>query len=170
MGQNDLFCLQFLAIWEVMRGGGSDWTYFAIQLSFHPYLCTCEISKQSDKNFLSSNPKHKLFFHHIWGSWLPNFQDSMTSSQSRHMYTMGTNNYRLFIYVPQCESIFGYSEGGWVAPLSDWAQLVSQLSSHLYKYTYKIWKPSVQDFISYRVHKEISVDPDAAAHVTMIKP
>ena len=95
MGQND-----FLTIFGYLRGtegeGGEG--------------------KQSDKNFLSSNPKYDIFFH-IWGSWLPNFQGSMTSSQSRHMYTKGTN------------SIFGYSdgEGGWVAPLSDWAQLASQL-------------------------------------------
>ena len=39
-----------------------------------------------------------------------------------------------------------------------------------YKYTYKIWNQSVQDFISYRIHKDFSVDPDAAADVTMIKP
>ena len=39
-----------------------------------------------------------------------------------------------------------------------------------YQYTYKIWKQSVQDFVSYRIHKDLSVDPDAAADVTMIKP
>ena len=39
-----------------------------------------------------------------------------------------------------------------------------------YKYTYKIWNQSVQDFISYRIHKDFSVDPDAAADATMIKP
>ena len=39
-----------------------------------------------------------------------------------------------------------------------------------YKYTYKIWNQSVQDFIGYRIHKDFSVDPDAAADVTMIKP
>ena len=36
-----------------MGGGGmqwSDWTYIAFQLSPHPYLCTCKIRKQYDKN------------------------------------------------------------------------------------------------------------------------
>ena len=58
----------FLTIFGYLRGteGGewiqwSDWTYLAIQLSFHPYLCTCEKSKQSDKNFLSSNQKYDFF-------------------------------------------------------------------------------------------------------------
>ena len=50
-GKNVLF-VQFW-LFERSWGGGSGWTYLAIQLSFHPYLCTCEISKQSDKNFLS---------------------------------------------------------------------------------------------------------------------
>ena len=36
------------------------------------------------------------------------------------------------------------------------------LSSHLYQSTYKIWKQSVQDFLSYRVHKDMSADMDAA--------
>ena len=45
--------VQFLAIW----GGGG--------LSFHPYLCTCEIRKQSDNNFLSSNPKYDNFFSYL---------------------------------------------------------------------------------------------------------
>ena len=49
--------------------GSSDWAYLAFQLSSHPYLCTCEIRKQSDKKFLSLNPKYekKLNFFHIWG-------------------------------------------------------------------------------------------------------
>ena len=33
--------------------------YLAFQLSSHPYLCTCEIRKQSDKNFFSSNQKYE---------------------------------------------------------------------------------------------------------------
>ena len=37
----------------------SDWAYLAFQLSSHPYLCTCETRKQSDKNFLSLNPKYE---------------------------------------------------------------------------------------------------------------
>ena len=83
------------------------------------------------------------------------------------MYTKGTNNYQFFIYGPQCESIFGYSEGGGAGwPLY---QTVPNLLPSC-KYTYKIWNQSVQDFLSYRIHKDVSVDPDAAADVTMIKP
>ena len=46
----------------------SHWAYLAFQLSSHPYICTCEIRKQSDKTFLSLNPnmKNNTFFH-IWG-------------------------------------------------------------------------------------------------------
>ena len=49
----------------------SDWAYLALQLSSHPYLCTCEIRKQSDKKFLSLNPKYdknNIFFI-FGGSW-----------------------------------------------------------------------------------------------------
>ena len=53
---------------------------------------------------------------------------------------------------------------GWVPlQLTEWAQLASQLSTHLYQSTYKIWKESVQDSLSNHVHKEMSVDVDAAA-------
>ena len=50
-------------IFDYLRGPGclqrSNWAYLASQLSFHPYLCTCEIRKQSDKNFLCSNKKYE---------------------------------------------------------------------------------------------------------------
>ena len=44
----------------------SDWAYLAFQLSSHPYPCTCQIRKQSDKKFLSLNLKYEkiyTFFH-----------------------------------------------------------------------------------------------------------
>ena len=49
----------------------SDWAYLSFQLSSHPYPCTCRIRKQSDKNFLSLNPKYeKIFIFFIFGgSW-----------------------------------------------------------------------------------------------------
>ena len=49
------------------------------QLSSHPYLCTCQIRKQSDKKVLSLNPKYEkiYFFSYLGGK---------TSFQSRHMY------------------------------------------------------------------------------------
>ena len=47
----------------------------------------------------------------------------------------------------------------------DRAHLASQLSSHLYQSTYKIWKQSDKDFLSYRENDEVSADAaaDAAA-------
>ena len=54
MVQNVNFLLYFWLFWGALGGGGlqwSDWAYLASQLSTHPYLCTCEIRKQSDKNF-----------------------------------------------------------------------------------------------------------------------
>ena len=44
---------------------------FPAILSSHPYLCTCEIRKQSDKTFLSLNPKYEkiILFFIFGGSW-----------------------------------------------------------------------------------------------------
>ena len=80
------------------------------------------------------------------------FQGSKTSSQSRHMYNKGKNNCQFFIYGPQYTKmcIFGYSGGpGWPINNRTGAHLASQLSSHLYQSTYKIWKQSDKDFLSY---------------------
>ena len=54
----------FLGYLRGLVGGGgglqrSAWTDLAFQLSSHPYICTCEIRKQSDNNFLSSNPEYE---------------------------------------------------------------------------------------------------------------
>ena len=60
--------------------------------------------------------------------------------------------------------IFGYSGGPWVAhKQSDRAHLASQLSSYLYQSTYKIWKQSDKDFLSYRENDEMSADAADAA-------
>ena len=82
--------------------GGLQWSdgaYLAFQLSSHPYLCTCQIRKQSDKKFLILNPKYEknilfFIFGGSWGALTSNpgerkFQGSKTSSQSRHMYNKG---------------------------------------------------------------------------------
>ena len=45
----------------------------------------------------------------------------------------------------------------------NWAHLASQASSHLYQSTYKIWKQSDKDFLSYGENDEVSADADAAA-------
>ena len=73
--------------------------YLAFQLSSHPYLCTCEIKKQSDKTFLSLNPKYEkiilfFIFGGSWGGLTSNpgerkFQGTKISSQSRQIYNKG---------------------------------------------------------------------------------
>ena len=50
---------------------------------------------------------------------------------------------------------------GW--PLNNRAHLASHLSSHLYLSTYKIWKQSDKDILSYRENDEVSADAAAAA-------
>ena len=63
----------FLGIWEALGGPSMNRqgrAYPAFQLSSHPYLCTCEIRKQSDKNFIKFKSKiwNKIsYFFHIWG-------------------------------------------------------------------------------------------------------
>ena len=124
MGQNvnKIYILGlFWGPWEGLQL--SEWAYLAFQLSSHPYLCTCEIRKQSDKKFLSLNPKYDKnnTFFIFGGSWAgltsnpgeQKFQDSKTSLQSRQIYNRGKNNHQFFIYGPQCAKmhILGYS--GW---------------------------------------------------------
>ena len=45
---------------------------------------------------------------------------------------------------------------GW--PINNRTHLASQLSSHLYQSTYKIWKQSDKDSLSYRVNDKVSAD------------
>ena len=71
-----------------------------------------------------------------------------------------------FTYGPQCEqnSIFGYSEGPRVSiQYSDWANLASQLSSHLYQSTYRIRKQPDKDLLSYHENDEVSADAVTAS-------
>ena len=83
-------------IFGYLRGPGRglqwlDWAYLALQVSSHPYLCTCEIRKQDDKYFLSSNPKYENknhFFIHIELK-VTKYSGSKTLSQSRQMYNKG---------------------------------------------------------------------------------
>ena len=61
---------------------------------------------------------------------------------------------------PLCRTQVGYSGGpGWPINNHKWAHL----SSHLYQSTYKIWKQSDKDFLSYRENDEVSADADADA-------
>ena len=76
------------------------------------------------------------------------------------MYNKGKNNQQFFIYGPQYNKmcIFGYSVAH---TKSDRAHLASQLSSHLCQSTYKIWKQSDKEFLSYRENDEMSADATA---------
>ena len=85
----------------------SDWAYLAFQLSSDPYLCTCQIRKQSDKK-ISLNPKYD-FFPIIFGgsrgalTFNPGerkFQGRKISSQSRQIYNKGKKSPVLHIWAP----------------------------------------------------------------------
>ena len=80
----------------------SDWAYLTFQLSSHPYLCTCEIRKQSE-NFLSSNPQNEKKFRAV-----------RPHHRADKFITRETNNHQFFLFRPQCEKIriLGYSGGG----------------------------------------------------------
>ena len=95
--------------------------------------------------------KNIFFFSYLEGPCtsnpgLPNVYDLITDQtyayQEKHITTSFSES--------QCEQNCYSGEGAeWVAlQLSDWAQLASQISSHLHVYqsTYKIWKQSVPDF------------------------
>ena len=60
--------------------------------------------------------------------------------------------------------LFGGGGGpGWPINNPTGLHLASQASSHLYQSTYKIWKQSDKEFLSYRENDEVSADADAAA-------
>ena len=87
-----------------------------------------------------------------------NFRAVRPHNRADKFITREKNNRQFFIYGPQCEKmrILGY--------FGDRAHLASQASSHLYQSTYKIWKQSDKDFLSYRENDEVSADAaDAAA-------
>ena len=79
--------------------------------------------------------------------------------------TREKNSNQFFIYGPQCEKnrILGLFGGGGGGPGWRINNLASQLSSHLYQSTNKIWKQSDKDVLSYRENDEVSVDVAAAA-------
>ena len=108
-------CTKKCIFWAIWGPWGdlqwSDWACLAFQLSSHPYLCICQIRKQSDKKILGLNPKYEknilfFIFGGSWGALTSNpgarkFQGSKTSSQNRHMYNKGKNNSQFFINGPQ---------------------------------------------------------------------
>ena len=127
MGQNVKKKVYFGGVLGALRGSSMiRLTYLAFQLSSHPYLCTCEIRKQSDKTFLSLNPKYekKIILFFIFGGSLrrtqvnENFRAVRPHNRADKFITREKNNHQFFIYGPQCEKmrILGYSGGGLGGP------------------------------------------------------
>ena len=115
--------------------------------------------------------KNIYFFSYLGGFWgalimlcrtqvNENFRVVRPHHRADICITRGKNNHQFFIYGPQYTKmcIFGYSGGpGW--PINNrTGPIASQLSSHLYQSTYKIWKQSDKDFLSYRENDEMSAD------------
>ena len=99
-----------------------------------------------------------------------NFRAVRPHHRANICVTREQNNHQFFIYGPQYKKnlhFWLFGGGAWlVHTKSDRAHLASQLSSHLYQSTYKIWKQSDKDFLSYRENDEMSAgvaDADAAA-------
>ena len=89
-----------------------------------------------------------------------NFRALRTHNRADKFITREKNNHQFFIFGPQCKKmrILGYSGGpGW--PINNPTGPI--LLSHLYQSTYKIWKQSDKDFLSYRENDEVSADADA---------
>ena len=122
----------------------SDWVYLAFQLSSHPYICTCNIRKQSDKS-LSSNPKYEIYsFFQIFRA-------------ARFSY-MGPN--------VKCEKkiFLGYSGGGGGG--GDWMALPSFPLTYIILHI--IWKQSANDFLKLS-RSRCSVCVRRSGGVTMTK-
>ena len=90
--------------------------YLAFQLSSHPYLCTCQIRKQSDTIFFSLNPKYekkKILFFIFGGPGGPlcrtqvneNFRAVRPHHRADICITREKNNCQFFIYGPQYTKI-----------------------------------------------------------------
>ena len=116
----------------------SHWAYLAFQLSSHPYLCTCQIRKQSDNNFLSLNPKYGKYiiifiFGGSWGTLtsnpgLPKFQSSKTSYVQQGKTIIISFSYMHFW-------LLGGGDGWPFNNQTAWAHLASQLCFNLEQYT-----------------------------------
>ena len=78
----------------------------------HPFLCTCQIRKQSDKKFLSLNPTYEkyILFSYLGGPGV-NFRSVRPHHKAVICITREQNNHQFFIYGPQYKKmcIFGYS-------------------------------------------------------------
>ena len=140
------------------------------------YLCTCEIRKQSDKTFLSLNPKYeKIIKNFIFGgSWgalrrtqvNENFRALRPHNRADKFITREKNNHQFFIYGPQCEKmrILGYSGGpGWpinnpTGPILLPRHPLTYINLHI-----KYGSNPIRIFLSYRENDEVSADAADAA-------
>ena len=83
--------------------------YLAFQLSSHPYLCTCEIRKQSDKKFLSLNPKYETnnTFSYLGGSW-----GGLTLNPGERNFRAVRSHYRADKFITRAKNITSFSYMG----------------------------------------------------------
>ena len=133
------------------------------------------LRKQFDKNLLSSNPKYDK--KKCWGSWGPLCRTQgyqiLRAVRPHHRADKcirENNNHQFFIYMGLNVifwGIFSYSGGpGWpinnqTGPILFRSYPLTYINLHLYQYTYKIWKQSDKDFLSYHENDEVSADADA---------
>ena len=146
-------------------------------ISSYPYLCTCQIRKQSDKEFLSLNPKYEFLYFFVifggsWGDLTSNpgeriFQGSKTSAQSRHMFNKEKHNHLFFTYMGhniKQNCILGYSGGGgakWpinnrTGPILLPSYPLTYINLHI-----KYGSNPIRIFLSYRVN-DVKSAADAA--------
>ena len=142
------------------------WAYLAYQLSIHPYLSTCEIRKQSDQNFLSSNTKYEeekiiwvegLLVALMSNPGLPNFQSSTRPHLRADKCITREITTSFFIYAPQCEkraflAIRGGGGGTIICLVHQHIYLLSDII-FLYQVQYEILGFRVADFCVYLLMK-----------------
>ena len=124
--------------------------------------------KQSDKTFLSLNPKYeKIILFFIFGGSLrrtqvnENFRALRPHNRADKFITREQNNYQFFIYGPQCENmrILGYSGGpGWpinnpTGPILLPRHPLTYINLHK-----KYGSNPIRIFLSYRENDEVSAD------------
>ena len=92
-----------------------------------------------------------------------NFRAVRPHNKEDKFITRDKNNHQFFIYGPNVKKIafWAIRGGGPGWPINNPTGPIllptsSQASSHLYQSTYKIWKQSDKDFLSYRENDEVS--------------
>ena len=93
---------------------------------------------------------------------LPHFQGVRPHHRADKCITREENN-QVVIYGPQCDLcvhfwLFGGEGAGWPFNYETEPILLLSYPLYLYQSTYKIWKQSIPDFLSYRFHEVLSND------------